>query len=116
VVKWGCYLSYTFCHSLCGYQGVKAVSTDLWGQIERNGPHRHVGLPLRGRFKMCGNAQVAMLCFLSATTASSLNKPLEWTDRLIGILDQVGATSGWFFHTSDGAQRSMSSFEEQFFE
>jgi hypothetical protein len=56
-----------------------------------------------------------MLCFISATTASGL-KPLEWTDRLLGILDRVGATSDWLFHTSDAAQRSMSSFEEQFLE
>jgi hypothetical protein len=62
-----------------------------------------------------GNAQVAMLCFISATTASGL-QPLEWTDRLVGILDRVGATSDWLFHTSDAAQRSMSSFEEQFLE
>jgi hypothetical protein len=115
VAEWACFSTYAFCHSLRGYEVVKAVSTDLRGQIERNGPHPHVGLPLRGRFKICGNAQVAMLCFISATTASGL-KPLEWTDRLLGILDRVGATSDWLFHTSDAAQRSMSSFEEQFLE
>jgi hypothetical protein len=115
VVEWGSYLTYAFCHGLPGYEVVKAVSTDLQGQIEQNSPHPHVGLPLRGRFKMCGNAQVAMLCFVSATTASGL-KPLEWTDRLLGVLDQVGATYDWLFHTSDGAQRSMSSFEEHFYE
>jgi hypothetical protein len=109
VAEWGCFPTYAFCHGLRGYEVVKAVSSDLWGQIDWNGPHPHVGLPLRGRFKMCGNAQVAMLCFISATTASGL-KPLEWTDRLVGILDRVGATSDWLFHTSDAAQRSMSLF------
>jgi hypothetical protein len=69
VAEWAYYKSYAFCHiSLRGYgEVVGVVLTDLKAQIDREGEHPHLGLPLRGRFKMYGNTQVSMLCFISAT-------------------------------------------------
>jgi hypothetical protein len=64
---------------------------------------------------MCGNAQVSMLCSILATANSGL-WPLLWTDWLLDVLVQLGVASDWLFQIPEGAQRTMTSFQEQFYD
>jgi hypothetical protein len=62
IPEWTSYLLCTFCHSLRGWEGVKAIVSMLRTQIvdderaEELGIDSHLGLPLYGRFKSCGNS------------------------------------------------------------
>jgi hypothetical protein len=94
VEEWTCYFLYTFCHSLRGWEKVKAVVSRLRSQIVNQaaattlGISPHLGLPMYGRFKSCRNSNSQLLCMIAAETASGL-KPLVWTERLLITLDEA---------------------------
>jgi hypothetical protein len=123
VAEWTCYFLCTFCHSLRGWETVKAVVSHLRSQIVndeeavRLGTVAHMGLPLYGRFKSCGNSISHLLCMIAAESASGL-KPLLWTVRLLKILDEIGPKSDWLFQNDDpgGSRRSMNSFNDVFYD
>jgi hypothetical protein len=106
-----------------GWKTVKAVVSSLKNQIVDNndaavlGIEPHMGLPLYGRFKSCGNANSQLLCMIAATTASGL-RPLMGTKRLLATLDRVGLKSDWLFQEDDwcGLRRSMASFNDEFYD
>jgi hypothetical protein len=52
--------------------------------------------------------------FLAAVTELGL-RPALWLDRLVKVLENLGILSGWLFQGSQGEQRSMSSFAEEFY-
>lgn len=88
IAEWAAFFTFAYCHSLRGWEVVLATGRDLKEQIvspERaieTGTHPHIGLPLFGRFKNCGNSSVQILCFLADRTASGL-QPLCWAQRLL---------------------------------
>jgi hypothetical protein len=71
----------------------------------------HLGLPLYGRFKSCGNSSSYLLCMIAGNTASGL-MPVRWGQRLLEILDRTGVVSDWLFQHEDGWRKKMSDFNE----
>jgi len=121
VAEWAAYFTYSYCHSLRGWEVVKATHTALRLQIvdefvsEQTGESQHIGLPLFGRFKSCGNSPVKLLCMMAASTASGL-QPLRWTKRLLSCLDEDGPSSDWLFQNRDGTRLKMSHFNDIFYD
>lgn len=121
IAEWGAFFSFAFCHSLRGWEVVLSTSRDLRAQLvtqeegEDLGIPPHIGLPLFGRFKNCGNASVQLLCFMADRTASGLQL-LVWAQRLLEIRDVLGWKSDWLFQKEDGSRKSMNVFEPIFFE
>jgi hypothetical protein len=62
ITQWACFFLYAFCHSLRGWEVVKATLERLRSQFVGEpqalelGIEPHIGLPLYGRFKSCGNS------------------------------------------------------------
>lgn len=111
-----------FCGSLRGFEGPKVGLTDLRRQIVAPGSARarqytpHIGLPLTGRFKARSQQQQSILIPIAYETASGL-QPGVWVERLVQVLaDNFHITTGWAFQDSDGGQRRMASFEDDFYE
>ena len=122
LAEWGSYFSCTFCHSLRGWETVLARLESLRAQIVDESKGRamgvpaHFGLPLYGRFKRCGNANVELLCMIAAETSPGL-KPLKWVNRLIGLIDDAGGPrSDWLFQKQDGSRRVMGDFAPIFYD
>jgi hypothetical protein len=116
-----CFFLFLYCGSLRGFEGPKIGLADLRRQIVAPGSERaqqhtpHVGLPLTGRFKARSQEQQSILIPVAYETASGL-QPGLWAERLILALERVGVTTGWPFQDSDGGQRRMSTFREDFYE
>jgi hypothetical protein len=121
IAEWAVYFLCTFCHSLRGWEGVKAVISMLRTQIVDEdeagalGVTPHLGLPLYGRFKSCGNSSSYLLCMIAGKTASGLT-PVRWAQRLLMILDRTGVESDWLFQHEDGRRKRMSDFNEVFYD
>jgi hypothetical protein len=121
ILLWACFFQCAFCHSLRGWEAMKATLTDLREQIvtpqqaAAAGTVSHFGLPLLGRFKSCGNAQVQLLCMIAGTTASGL-QPLHWIQRLLAYYDKFPPITDWLFQTTIGARMSMTDFNEIFYD
>ena len=112
---------FLYCGSLRGFEGPKVVLGDLRKQIVAPGSAGarhyppHVGLPLAGRFKARSQEQRAIMIPIAYRTASGL-QPGLWAERLVGVLEKFGITTGWVFQTADGEQMRMSDFEDDFYE
>jgi hypothetical protein len=123
IEEWATYFLCTFCHSLRGWETVKAIVSNLRSQIVsvettiQLGVDPHMGLPLYGRFKSCGNANSHLLCMIAAETESGL-QPLLWTQRLLVTLDKAGLKLDWLSQENDwcGTRRGMSSFNDYFYD
>jgi hypothetical protein len=119
--QWACYFLYAFCHSLRGWEVVQATLTGLRSQFvdERRaqelGTTEHLGLPLYGRFKSCGNANASLLCMIAGTTASGL-KPGKWTRRLLDTFEAREVRSDWVFQRRDGGKKRMTEFNDTFYD
>jgi hypothetical protein len=107
-----------YCGSMRGFELPKALLTNLkHGLHSETGPHGHhphAGIFFLGRFKARSNAEKKILVFLSAVTSSGL-RPLLWLDRLVNVLADLDIFSGWLFQGTQGKQRAMSSFAEEFY-
>jgi hypothetical protein len=75
----------------------------------------HFGLPLYGRFKSYGNSNAQLLCMIAGTTASGL-EPLKWVTRLFECMENRPPKLDWLFQSEDGSCKSMSDFDERFYE
>ena len=112
---------FLYCGSLRGFEGPKIGLADLRHQIVAPGSARaqqytpHIGLPLTGRFKARSQEQRSILIPIAYETASGL-RPGVWCECLIRVLEELGIVSGWLFQDSEGGQRRMSTFEEDFYE
>ena len=119
--QWACYFLYAFCHSLRGWEVVQGLLDGLRAQfVDQDranllGVVEHIGLPLYGRFKRCGNSNAFLLCMMAGTTASGLC-PGKWTTRLLKMIDIVGVRSNWLFQTRDGTKMRMTDFNNQFYD
>jgi hypothetical protein len=107
IAEWTFYFLCTFCHSLRGWEGVEAIISMFRTHIVdddeagRLGATSHLGLPLYGRFKSCGNSSSYLLCMIAGSAASGL-MPVCWGQRLLEILDRTGVVSDWLFQHEDG--------------
>jgi hypothetical protein len=110
-----------YCGSLRGFEGPKVVLHELRRQIVAPGTPAavhtppHVALPLSGRFKARSQDQCHILIPVAYETNSGL-KPGLWVQRLVGLLEESGVTTGWLFRTPAGEQRRMTHYEEKFYE
>jgi hypothetical protein len=121
VAEWATYFLCTFCHSLRGWETMKAIISQLRTQIIDEdealvrGTVSHLGLPLYGRFKSCGNSNSQLLCMIAGVTASGL-QPVKWVSRLLECMDTIIPKSDWLFQTRTGARKAMSDFDDVFYE
>ena len=122
IAEWGCYYTFSFCHSLRGWETVKATITEFRNQIVDEdravelGVPAHIGLPLFGRFKRCGNSNTHMLCMMAGNTASGLS-PLKWSKRLLRVIDEDGGpVSDWLFQRPNGSRKMMNDFADMFYD
>jgi hypothetical protein len=121
VAEHGAFFLFLYCGSLRGFEGPKVLLSELKSQIvapeeaERRHTIPHVGIPLSGRFKAQVQTQQQLLIPVAYTTASGL-QPGLWTERVLICLERAGVNTGWLFQGEDGQQRSMTEFEEKFYE
>jgi hypothetical protein len=115
----GAFYLVVYCGSLRGFEGPKVNLGSTRKQIVRPAETGeitpHIGLVLTGRFKARSQHTQSILIPVAYQTASNL-QPGVWVDRLISILDRSGTTDGWMFQDSQGEQRRMSYFEEDFYD
>jgi hypothetical protein len=119
--QWACFFLYAFCHSVRGWEVVQATLERLRSQFVGEaqalelGVEPHIGLPLYGRFKSCGNSNAFLLCMIAAETDSGL-APGKWTKRLLDLFDARGPQSNWVFQHPDGSKMKMADFNDQFYD
>lgn len=121
IARWTSYFLITFCHSLRGWETVKAIRRQTMEQMVDQilattlGVEPHVGVSLYGRFKGCGNSNSFLLCMIAGQTASGL-APVKWIKRLDSLMTIVGAQSDWLFQKANGTRVRMSDFNGQFYD
>jgi len=114
MAEMGAFFLAGYCGSFRGFELPKILLTELKDQICREDSRHevaHVGIPLRGHFKVRGNAKVKLLIMVAAVMASGL-KPVLWLSRLVDMLADLGITSGWLFQNDKGCPQPLSFFEE----
>jgi hypothetical protein len=121
VAEHGAFFLFLYCGSLRGFEGPKILLTSLREQIVTPGSARaereppHVGLTMLGRFKARSQEQRSILIPVAYETASGL-LPGLWAERLVEILEAAGIRTGWAFQDAEGEQRSMSYFNDTFYQ
>jgi hypothetical protein len=121
IAEWTARFLCNFCHRLRGWKGVKAVASMFRTQIFYDdeaaslGVTPHLGLPLHGSFRSCGNSTSYLLCKITGETASGLT-PVLWALRLLRMIDQQGNVLDWLFQHKAGRRKKMSDFNEMFYD